>query len=720
MQDAQGAETEAAVNGRYFIGVLSGLALVVGGLVVGSALFPTGQGTPSSTAPATTELEAEPEAAPAPAAPAGGEAAPEPVPEPAPEPEPAPQTDAAADPAPEPTPQPEPAPAAADPAPEPTPQPEPAPAAADPAPEPTPQPEPAPAAEPAPATEPEAEDGAAAPADPAPEATAETAATPITEDSVSTAPVEAAPAPANELASADPTPAAEPEPQAETADASVAEAPVAPETAPEAPAEPALASDAASEAPAAAAVVDPVASLAPVALPQLDTDAVLAALGDAAVAPPPAEAAETEPAPAEAAETEPAPTEPAPDTQLAEAAPGVEGPAEPGNVLPEVAQAEPPEVQLAEAAPAVEGSAEPGNVLPEVAQADPPEVQPEPPAAGALPAPETAPMPAPADAGTETADLPGTAAPDMPGSRPDALPGTAAEATLPEPEVAALPEAGSEEPSGPTFKSTPSLADKTEGVIVGRLPKIGDAPEDAVPPDAARTEAADAAPADPRPIALYAASFENPEGKPEVAVVLIDDGAADLDRAALAALPFPVTFALDPLDAATPERAAIYRGGGKEVVMLATGIAEGAQASDIEVAFQSMEQGLPEAVAVMELAQPVFQHRRPLASLVVPVVGGQGRGLLTWDQGLNAADQVARREDIAAAVVFRDLTSAGADADAILRVLDRAVFKAGQDGGAVVAGVATPDTVAALLVWTVEGRAASVALAPLTAVLSVD
>mgnify|MGYP006191919269 CR=1 FL=1 len=28
-----------------------------------------------------------------------------------------------------------------------------------------------------------------------------------------------------------------------------------------------------------------------------------------------------------------------------------------------------------------------------------------------------------------------------------------------------------------------------------------------------------------------------------------------------------------------------------------------------------------------------------LASLVVPVVAAQGRGLLTWDEGLNAADQ---------------------------------------------------------------------------------
>jgi polysaccharide deacetylase 2 family uncharacterized protein YibQ len=221
-------------------------------------------------------------------------------------------------------------------------------------------------------------------------------------------------------------------------------------------------------------------------------------------------------------------------------------------------------------------------------------------------------------------------------------------------------------------------------------------------------------------MARFAAAFDNPENKPLLAVVLLDTGRDDLDRSVLAGVPFPLSIALDPLDPATPERAALYRAAGKEVVMLATGVFEGAQASDIEVAFQTMDEGLPEAVAVMDLAQPVFQQRRPLASLVVPMIGAQGRGVLTWDQGLNAADQVARREDIPAAVVFRDLTSAGDDRGAIRRLLDRAVFKAGQDGRVTVAGEASPEMLAALMEWAVEGRGATVALAPVTAVLSVD
>ena len=255
------------------------------------------------------------------------------------------------------------------------------------------------------------------------------------------------------------------------------------------------------------------------------------------------------------------------------------------------------------------------------------------------------------------------------------------------------------------------------GVIVGRLPRIGDSPATA---EAAPGDVAEAAPADDRPIAQFAAPFENPDNKPLVAILLIDTGAADLDRAGLAALPFPVSFALDPLDPATPDHAAIYRAAGKEVVMLATGLPEGAQPADVEVAFQSMAQNLPEAVAVMDLPLPAFQNNRPLASLVVPVVQAQGRGLVTWDTGLNAADQVARREDLAATRIFRDLAAGGTDRFAIRRTLERVVFKAGQDGRVAVATAATPEMVAALLEWSIEGRGATVALAPLTAVLTVD
>ncbi len=494
------------------------------------------------------------------------------------------------------------------------------------------------------------------------------------------------------VAEAPATAAAEPTvPAAETEAATVNDSPAASEPAPDAAPEPVVTEQAATvdaapplAEPAAEAVVDaPVASADVPALTAPDAPSVAPAPADTAVA------------------EVPAPVQP----PVPPATPPVLAQLNPDGVLAALdrSAADAAPVVVAEAAPepAPEPAADP---TPEVAQAEPPVTEP--------PVLDSG-MVAPELEDSATARLPGTAASVMPGNRPTTLPGTGADAGTEAPsapEVAALPEA---------VTPAPSLTDAADGVVVGRLPRIGDAPAEPAP-EVDTDSVTGSATGDTRPIATFAASFENPDNKPVLAIVLIDQGGADLDRAGLAALPFPVTFALDPLDPATPDRAAIYRAAGKEVAMLATGIAEGAQASDIEVAFQSMEQGLPEAVAVMDLSEAAFQNRRPLASLVVPVVGAQGRGLLTWDQGLNAADQVARREDIAAAVIFRDLTSAGEDGIAIRRILDRAVFKAGQDGRVTVAAAATPETVATLLEWTVEGRAATVAIGPLTAVMTVE
>lgn len=496
---------------------------------------------------------------------------------------------------------------------------------------------------------------------------------------------------------AQPTPPAEPvKPSDPAPDVAAAE----PETSATALADPA------SEILLAEAAPDTVtAELAPVAEPAPETvpETVLAE----AAAPEPTPVAEPEPvAVVPAAEPEPSAAEPAPDAQP-EPAGAAAAEAEPSPVVEPVADE--PDVALEAEAPAP-SPAPAGEPLPVEAQApdlaEAPDLADAPDAA--TPAPTESPaVESPADA--PALSDPEVTDPAMPGTRPAVLPG-----------VAEADPAPAEETRSSTFKPAPGLPRAGEGVIVGR--EAGT--EAAEPADPAATDPAaadpDAAPVDPRPIAQFAAAFENPEAKPTLAIVLIDDGRAELDRAGIAALPFPVTFALDPLDPASAERAATYRGAGKEVIMLVTGIAEGAMASDVEVAFQSMEQGLPEAVAVMDLPEPSFQNRRPLAATVVPILKEQGRGLLTWDAGLNAADQVARREDLAAAVIFRDLGSAGADAAAVRRLLDRAVFKAGQEGRASVVGKADPATVAALLEWSVEGKSATVALAPVTAVLTVE
>jgi uncharacterized protein len=767
------AKLEAGLIGKFLLGMISGGVLVTGGLVVGSVFFPTGAddkqmakvetdppiAAPEPVAkaePSEEMVKADPmpvpepepaaaaEVAPMPsetAAAEPAEAAPEPEvtdeavaateAEPTPEPQPAPVEEAVTTPTPDPEPVAEAAPEMAE---EAKPEeavaetasaPQPAepviaepviaePVIAEPGAEPASEPDPAPpmvaeVSQPEPAGD---------PAKPAPVEEDVTAATP--EVSLTSPPSKTG-LTTGESAPLTQQPAEAAEPALETA---LAEA--APETAPAAPVEPTAESALpVVEDAAPASVPEPAAEPAAEMVAETAPEPVMEPAAEAVAEAPPV--AEPVPAPvaepvAEAAEpvTEPTVT-PAPEAvpeAVAEAAPTpppATGEAEVVAVEPPAAETEEPVVELAEATPEPAKPTTPESVpellpLPEAPVeepvAEPVPVNPEPEETAEAPVEEPVEaQPEPEVATTEDGSaLPGAEAAEMPGTRPEGLPGEA-DAAPDEPAEEVVADDGAVS----TFKPTPGFADRDAAGLTDRLPRIGD--------DVA---AEGDAPADTRPIAAHAAVFENPDAKPAFAVVLVDRGEADLDRVGIAGLPFPVSVALDPLDPATPERAAIYRSGGKEVVMLATGIADGSQPTDIEVAFQSMEQGLPEAVAVMDLPELRFQNNRSLAGAVVPILQAQGRGLLTWDEGLNAADQVARRDDLAAGLIFRDLGAVGADHAPVRRLLDRAVFKAGQDGKVTVVGEASAETVAALVEWTIEGKSATVALAPLTAVLTVE
>jgi uncharacterized protein len=322
-----------------------------------------------------------------------------------------------------------------------------------------------------------------------------------------------------------------------------------------------------------------------------------------------------------------------------------------------------------------------------------------------------APVPVPA---AEAAPAPVTEPMALPDTKPVMPP---APAVQPAPDAATLVPDTTLQPTGIIADATPSTLAPTpplgtEGAVIQRrLPQVDKVADEV----AALPEATDE---NLPPLSRYAAIFENPDGKPLFSIVLIDDGAADLDRTMLAALPFAVSFVVDPLAPNAAEATAIYRAGGKEVLMLATGIPDGATPADLEQTFQAHAAALPEAVAVMDLADAGFQGDRQLATQLVPILAAQGRGLLTWDKGLNAADQVARREALPTAMVFRAVDADGEDAPVIRRYLDRAAFKAAQEGAVTVVGQTRPETVAALLEWAVEGRASTVALAPVSAVLA--
>ncbi len=299
---------------------------------------------------------------------------------------------------------------------------------------------------------------------------------------------------------------------------------------------------------------------------------------------------------------------------------------------------------------------------------------------------------------------------------PDAAPETGAD-TGAEPAEDTAMETVVPEEEQPVLTPDAGLQDKeVAGVTTGRLPAItAEAPQDVAPEAAAAID-----PASLPPVQRYAREFTNTAAKPLFAVLLVDPGTPELNRAELAALPFAVTFVIDPMAPNAAEMAAIYRAGGQEVVMLASGIPKGATAADLEQSFASLGNSVPEAVALIDTADATFQDNRGLAAEVVTLLAAEGRGLVTFDRGLNAADQVARREAVPAATIFRSLDDDGEDAPLIRRYLDRAAFKAAQEGSVVVIGTARPDTIAALMEWAIEGRSASVALAPITAVMTAN
>ncbi len=71
-----------------------------------------------------------------------------------------------------------------------------------------------------------------------------------------------------------------------------------------------------------------------------------------------------------------------------------------------------------------------------------------------------------------------------------------------------------------------------------------------------------------------------------------------------------------------------------------------------------------------------------------------------------------------AGLVFRELDNDGQKPDVIRRFLDNAAFKARQErGGVILLGHARPETLQALIEWSLGNRAKSVAMAPVSAVL---
>lgn len=220
------------------------------------------------------------------------------------------------------------------------------------------------------------------------------------------------------------------------------------------------------------------------------------------------------------------------------------------------------------------------------------------------------------------------------------------------------------------------------------------------------------------PFETYSVPFDNPEDRPLMSIVLIDD-VQSIGAEALVGFPYPLSFAIDPEDPKAAEKMAARRAAGFEVLVL-TNLPREAAPQDAETALAVWFDTLPETIAVLEGTGTGFQGNRPLADQVSAVAATSGRGMLTQDHGLNTVQKLAARDGVPAAVVFRDFDGAGQNPKAIRRFLDQAAFRAGQEGAVIMLGRVRPDTISALLLWGLQDRAARVALAPVSAALSLQ
>lgn len=253
-------------------------------------------------------------------------------------------------------------------------------------------------------------------------------------------------------------------------------------------------------------------------------------------------------------------------------------------------------------------------------------------------------------------------------------------------------------------------------VRVNRLPQIGTEPESRVPESETETEVA---PASERALDRNAVHFQTdaPE-RPYMAVLLLDDG-SDLALEALSDLGFPVSVVIAATQADAASRARAYRKAGHEVVMAISGLPSGARAQDVEVTLGSYIERFDVSVAMME---PVDGARlsRGVLQQIMTILAASGHGMVSFDQGLNTADQIARAGDVPSLRVFRDIDGRGQNASAIRRLLERAAFKAGQDGEAAVLARAQPETLRVLSTWALEGNGGQLNLAPVSALLNRD
>lgn len=212
--------------------------------------------------------------------------------------------------------------------------------------------------------------------------------------------------------------------------------------------------------------------------------------------------------------------------------------------------------------------------------------------------------------------------------------------------------------------------------------------------------------------------FDLPGGKSMMSVILLHDGTAESNAllSTLAGVPFPVSIAVSGTHPSAGVDATKVRDAGHEV-LVQLALPSGATPADVETGFLSVRNMVPDAVAVLDNQAGQIASDRSVAAQLSAALLESGHGLVLHNAGLNTAGQLASRAGVPNARIFRNLSAGGANAHRIRRMLQRAEFKARQDGAVVLVGTLNDETLTALQEWALDDRGENTVLAPVSAVL---
>ena len=245
--------------------------------------------------------------------------------------------------------------------------------------------------------------------------------------------------------------------------------------------------------------------------------------------------------------------------------------------------------------------------------------------------------------------------------------------------------------------------------VSDRLPRIGDEP-------AAESEVPSPLAEDVPLLRKNALDFTTIPELPEMAVVLLDTGPGRETVGDVALMPFPLSVAVDASQPDAEAAIDYYRANNAEVILVVP-FPPGVTATDVDVTMQAYDALLDKVVAVMVPESVGFQNAGDAAAQLATVLGEKGLGLLSYPAGLNTGHKTAVSEGVPATLVFRDLDPEDQSADVIRRFLDNVAFRARNEEGTVALARVRPDSLQALLEWSLGNRAQTVNLAPLSALL---